>query len=494
MLRNDLKPLLGDNWRSKFVHRDLWDPEGYGVASFDLGGDRETALVINLATEDIMEYFFDDLPDDEWISLDRFFIKESFSENCSYYINSNYSVKNVNSGKITRLVMETRKFRKYPSKEMRVNNNRLVFYTHRLIAFIFVPNPKPDLYDVVNHIDSNKSNFSKENLEWCDTKWNNSNRLPTTKHAMWIRDDGEIFTVSRLKQEYKISDTYRLNLSIKKGTTYHSMWKHYDPVLEDYLSRHPIDPDGWYEDKIHTFKSHTVRVNSCGIVEIDGIMKVGHFEKSSCRYVVVIDGIRFFVHRFIYEVIKNVTIPKDLVIDHIDPITEKDCNNSINNLRLVTQKENMNNLTTVKNTSKKSVAQFSLTGKLINIYDSVRDACEANSLGRRRLEQACQGGILELGGFLWEYTENVANNKTKRTDYICYKFSSSGELVGSGKYFTDVWITKNKGESAKYLNTGMPAPDGFYYQQGDPWNMLYDPNNTKYIKKRSKITWRRGQS
>ena len=48
MIVNELKSLLGDNWKEKFVHRDLWDPDGYGVASFDLGGEREKVLAMNL--------------------------------------------------------------------------------------------------------------------------------------------------------------------------------------------------------------------------------------------------------------------------------------------------------------------------------------------------------------------------------------------------------------------------------------------------------------
>ena len=43
---------------------------------------------------------------------------------------------------------------------------------HRLIAIVFVPNPIPELFNLINHIDKNKNNFKKENLEWCDAKWN----------------------------------------------------------------------------------------------------------------------------------------------------------------------------------------------------------------------------------------------------------------------------------------------------------------------------------
>lgn len=52
-----------------------------------------------------------------------------------------------------------------------VNGERKTEKAHRLVAAAFLPNE--NALPSVNHKDENKANNSVENLEWCDTSYNN---------------------------------------------------------------------------------------------------------------------------------------------------------------------------------------------------------------------------------------------------------------------------------------------------------------------------------
>lgn len=48
---------------------------------------------------------------------------------------------------------------------------------HRLVAAAFVVNPRPDIFDFVDHIDGNRANNRAENLRWVNQQINSLNRV-----------------------------------------------------------------------------------------------------------------------------------------------------------------------------------------------------------------------------------------------------------------------------------------------------------------------------
>ena len=58
----------------------------------------------------------------------------------------------------------------YPTVQLFKNGKVKCVSIHRLVAEAFIPNPLG--LSQINHKDENKHNFSVDNLEWCDAKYN----------------------------------------------------------------------------------------------------------------------------------------------------------------------------------------------------------------------------------------------------------------------------------------------------------------------------------
>ena len=88
-----------------------------------------------------------------------------------YEVSDQGRVKSLKFGK-ERILKPLRNLKGYLLVNLYKNGERKTYRVHRLVAKTFTPNPHnlPE----VNHKDENKENNSVQNLEWCDSKYNNN--------------------------------------------------------------------------------------------------------------------------------------------------------------------------------------------------------------------------------------------------------------------------------------------------------------------------------
>lgn len=504
MLRNELKEILPVGWKKEFKHRKDWDPEGYSVAAFKLKetDKRETVLAKFDETEDIMDYFFDDKPYNYEFDLDKalrnFLNKDN---NNLYKFSKEYIIYGGNFGKggtnLTNRVNDIGCEKDYyPSITLCGSSIGI----HRLIAFLFVPNPNPDKYDQVNHIDMDKTNFKKENLEWCDAKWNSqrNNQKEYKTRRLYLREsDNKIFTSLELSKEYEIKQhmiTTIINNMVKSNQKYKgSSWKIINPTLNEYLLMHPLRDD-WYPHPA----IKNLFANACGVIKFNNELRIGSLNSRGSNqpaYYICINNKKYLLHRILAECYFGRILLDSEIIDHVNPVING-IDNSIDNLRICpSQKENMNNKKTRLALSSRTILS-DLFGNNIKVFPSKNDLFDYLSIEKQH--NNLNNRLVLNNNYLAGNDESYIKNKLK---YMYYKWEIDSDgnktCIKAGQDLGPLCDDYDRKTGShiptklrKYLNTGMPAPDGFYYQQGDPKNMIYDPTNTKLEKKRPEIHWK----
>jgi len=108
----------------------------------------------------------------------------------------------------------------YPS----ITYNSKKYTVHRLVAKLFVPNPKKLSH--VNHKDGRRDNNHYTNLEWCSHQYNVSHGVKMGSYAQKLTSEDVLsirkskLSVNELSKKYNVSNT-NIRLILKN-----KIWKH----------------------------------------------------------------------------------------------------------------------------------------------------------------------------------------------------------------------------------------------------------------------------
>ena len=89
----------------------------------------------------------------------------------NYQVNPVLGIRNAKTGK----VLKGRTWLGYPKVTLIDNGKKKEVRVHRVVAETFLPKKNPS-YNIVNHINGDRSNFSVHNLEWMDQSLNMKDR------------------------------------------------------------------------------------------------------------------------------------------------------------------------------------------------------------------------------------------------------------------------------------------------------------------------------
>lgn len=130
-----------------------------------------------------------------------------------------------------------------------------------------------------------------------------------------------------------------------------------------------------------------------------GMDRVGYLHVFLCK-----DGkpTYFLVHRLVLEAF-NGKIPEGMQVNHID---EDKSNNSLNNLNLMTPKENTNWGTGIERKAKsqsKPVLQYDIEGNFLAEFEGQHDAERKLGICHENISSCCRGRIKTTHGYIFRY-------------------------------------------------------------------------------------------
>ena len=235
----------------------------------------------------------------------------------------------------------------YHTVYLSFNGKQYNFMLHRLVAEYFCDNPNN--YAIVHHKDGDKHNNQASNLEWVNSKINNAieNKKP-----------------SKEKPVNKIADLTKNWIKLSFNENY------------------AINVDG----EVANLKTGLIVRGS----ERNGYLRI------------TIRNKQYSIHRLMWETF-NEPIPEGYYIDHIDG---NKSNNSLSNLRLVTQSDSMKNAMKNGHKGQISVLQYDKKGNFIQEFESIQKAADAMGVTHAAIRSAIdRNGTCK--NYIWQKALNT---------------------------------------------------------------------------------------
>lgn len=229
----------------------------------------------------------------------------------------------------------------YRCVQLTINGKSISCSVHRLVAEAFLENPLN--LPVVHHKDGDKKNNNVSNLEWVSYK---DNSLEKFKINEYVRTEIDVENcewkpLKNLEDFYEISNTGAIRTVFKKKL-------------------------------------------------LKGAIRNGY-----CRY--NLKGKLYSTHRLVYETFIG-EIPEGKIIDHINGIRD---DNRIENLRCISQSENMNNAQKNGHKGQHKVAQYDLNDNFIKEYPSFTAAAKEFGISYAAISSAAKRGGTSCG-YKWK--------------------------------------------------------------------------------------------
>lgn len=142
------------------------------------------------------------------------------------------------------------------------------------------------------------------------------------------------------------------------------------------------------------------------------ILKLGKCTSGYPYFTAFINGKHrgFLIHRLVYETFIG-PIPEGMQVNHIN---EDKTDNRLENLNLMTRKDNICWGTGVERSAKtrrktgkrlKEVFQYLLDGTLVAVYCSAMEAQRKTGYAQANISSCCRGEHKQAYGFIWKYKE-----------------------------------------------------------------------------------------